>query len=119
MSRLILALMLLMVIPASARDPDGRYAESPLKPWFDKLHSKGGALCCSDADGNVVQDPDWETKDGHYRVRIEGEWLDVPDDAVIEEPNKFGRTMVWPWVEHYLNGKVRIRIRCFMPGVMM
>ena len=33
---------------------------------------------------------------GHYRVRLEGEWYDVPDDAVITEPNRVGRTMVWP-----------------------
>jgi hypothetical protein len=43
---------------------DGRYAHSPLKPWFD-------GLCCSDADGFAVSDPDWESKDGHYRVRVE------------------------------------------------
>ena len=35
-------------------------------------------------------------KDGHYRVRIEGDWVDVPEDAVITEPNRVGRTMVWP-----------------------
>ena len=41
-----------------------------------------GARCCSDADGSVVSDVDWELKDGHYRVRLEGQWIDVPDDAV-------------------------------------
>jgi hypothetical protein len=30
----------------SARDPDGRYANSPLKQWFDQLAS-GKGLCCS------------------------------------------------------------------------
>jgi hypothetical protein len=34
------------------------------------------------------------TGNGHYQVRIENEWLEVPDDAVITEPNKFGRAMV-------------------------
>ena len=43
----------------------------------------------------VVADVDWESKDGHYRVRLEGQWIDVPDD-VITVPNRFGRTMVWP-----------------------
>ena len=37
-----------------------------------------------------------KAKGGHYRVRIEGEWVDVPDEAVITEPNRVGRTMVWP-----------------------
>ena len=49
-----------------ARD-DGRFANSPLKPWFDRLAS-GRGLCCSFADGFSVQDVDWDTQDGHYRV---------------------------------------------------
>ena len=68
-----------------ARD-DGRYANSPLKSWFDSLKS-GKGPCCSDADGSAVADVDWESKDGHYRVRLEGQWIDVPDDALITEPN--------------------------------
>jgi len=51
--------------------------------------------------------------DGHYRVRIEGEWVDVPDEAVISEPNQIGRTMVWP-----IRGYMGLTIRCFMPGSM-
>jgi hypothetical protein len=94
-----------------ARD-DGRYANSPLKPWFDSLKS-GKGPCCSDADGYAVADPDWETRSGHYRVRIEGEWWDVPDEAVITEPNRAGRTMVWP-----IKGWGGLTIRCFMPGSM-
>jgi hypothetical protein len=94
-----------------ARD-DGRYANSPLKPWFDSLRS-GKGPCCSDADGYAVSDPDWRSKDGHYQVRIEGEWYDVPDDAVITEPNRVGRTMVWP-----IKGWGGMTIRCFMPGSM-
>jgi hypothetical protein len=94
-----------------ARD-DGRYAHSPLKPWFDSLRSAKG-LCCSDADGFAVSDPDWESKSGHYRVRIDNEWVDVPDEAVITEPNRYGRTMVWP-----IKGSLGISIRCFLPGSM-
>jgi len=95
----------------SARD-DGRYSNSPLKPWFDTLRS-GKGLCCSSADGFVISDPDWELKDGHFRVRLDGEWIDVPDDAVITEPNRAGRTMVWP-----LKGATGTSIRCFLPGTM-
>ena len=42
---------------AQARDPDGRYANSPLKEWFDSLRS-GKGPCCSDADGSAVSDVD-------------------------------------------------------------
>jgi hypothetical protein len=95
----------------AARD-DGRFSGSPLKPWFDGLKS-GKGLCCSVADGRAVADPDWESKDGHYRVRIDGEWVNVPDDAVIKEPNLAGRTMVWP-----IKGSLGTTIRCFLPGTM-
>jgi hypothetical protein len=110
---LTLSLVSCLVGNVIARDLDGRYANSPLKPWFDHLAS-GRGLCCSMADGETVSDPDWESKDGHYRVRLEGAWIEVPDDAVITVPNLFGRTMVWP-VRYEGNGIV---IRCFMPGSM-
>jgi len=100
-----------------ARD-DGRYAGSPLKPWFDSLRSPGGGPCCSDADGTALKDTDWDSKDGHYRVFIQDKWWDVPDDRVITEPNKFGRTMVWPVYHSPYGGPMVIEIRCFMPGSM-
>lgn len=108
-----------MMLPAFGRDLDGRYRDSPLHDWFDQLAS-GKGLCCSFADGNVVQDADWDTKDGHYRVRVptiagsdELIWVDVPDEAVIKGPNRAGHTMVWPFYS-----QESVSIRCFMPGSM-
>ncbi len=117
MKRIAFALILSLVVACvvggvRARDLDGRYANSPLKPWFDHL-SSGKGLCCSMADGEAVADPDWQSKDGHYQVRLENRWIDVPDDAVITEPNRAGRTMVWP-----IRFDRDISIRCFMPGSM-
>jgi hypothetical protein len=37
-------------------------------------------------------------------------WL---PDAVITEPNRYGRTLVWP-----IKGSIGTTIRCFMPGSM-
>jgi len=110
--RIFVSLMVLGLGLAQARD-DGRYANSPLKPWFESLHSKDGIQCCDNADGMVLADVDWDIKDGHYRVRLDGQWIDVPNDRVITEPNRAGRTMVWPY---YLDGNPTIR--CFMPGTM-
>src|SRR3977135_2546601 len=119
MKRIVIGLTLILsmigaclVGSVTARDLDGRYANSPLKPWFDHLAS-GKGLCCSVADGESVADPDWESKDGHYRVRLDNNWVDVPDDAVVTEPNRAGRTMVWP-----IRFDNQISIRCFMPGSM-
>ena len=83
-----------------------------LKAWFESLKS-GKGPCCSDADGTAISDADWESGNGHYRVRVEGEWVEVPDEAVITEPNRVGRTMVWP-----IRGYGGVTIRCFMPGSM-
>jgi hypothetical protein len=104
-------LVSVLIGTVQARD-DGRYSQSPLKPWFDNRRS-GKGPGCSDADGFAIADPDWESKSGHNRVRIDNEWVDVPDDAVITEPNRAGRTMVWP-----VKGTLGTSIRCFMPGSM-
>ena len=97
---------------ARARD-DGRYANSPLKGWFDQLAS-GKGLCCSFADGFSVQDVDWDTLDGRYRVRLHGEWVVVPDNALVTEPNRFGPAVVWP----YTDAEGTTQIRCFLPSAM-
>jgi hypothetical protein len=63
----------LLIGRVHARDA-GHYAASPLKGWFDGLKS-GKGLCCSDADGFAVSDPDWDSRDGHYRVRLNDQWI--------------------------------------------
>src|SRR2546423_15423614 len=52
----------LLLTPALARD-DGRYDHSPLKSWFESLQSEFGK-CCTDADGYIVSDADWESSRG-------------------------------------------------------
>ena len=69
----------------------------------------------------IVEDAGWTSQNGHYRVRVPKAadskdmiWVEVPDEAVIKEPNKIERTMVWP-----LDGAESVSIRCFMPGSMI
>ena len=57
-------------------------------------------LCCFRSGLGIERSP--------YRVRVDNEWVDVPDDAIITEPNRYGRTMIWPT-------KARDSIPCFMP----
>jgi hypothetical protein len=108
------ALLMALVAPTGYARDRGQFANSTpeMRAWFDGLRS-GKGPCCSDADGSAVSDVDWETHEGHYRVRIDGQWVDVPDEAVITEPNRIGRTMVWP-----IHGYLGLSIRCFMPGSM-
>ena len=96
-------------------------AKQPITPQqkdrFEGLKS-GKGPCCSDADGNVLSDIDWESKDGRYRVFLQGQWVDVPDDAVLKGPNMYGPTMVWPMYNSSFGGPLIIQIRCFIPGMM-
>jgi len=90
-----------------------------LNEWFRSLRSKGGAPCCDNSDFETgsakhLEDVDWDSKDGHYRVRLNGHWIDVPDSAVVPGANRAGPAMVWPF---YMNGEL-IGIRCFMPGAL-
>ena len=68
---------------------------------------------CSFADGFAVSDVDWEIEGQPLSSPPENKWIDVPDGTVITEPNRAGRTMVWP-----LRFDGKIMIRCFMPGSM-
>lgn len=112
MRTLAVILLCLLAYPAGAHD-DGRYAGTPLKSWFDAL-SSGKGLCCSFADGVTIKDVDWDTDGGSYRVRLDGLWIAVPDNAVVTVPNKFGAAVVWP----YKDGDGAMQIRCFLPGTL-
>jgi len=98
-----LMLLLLLTSHALARD-DGRYANSPLKPWFDSLKSQKG-FCCSEADGRETE---YDIRGTKYWVPVNGTWREVPDEALLTEPNKFDRPMLW--LDSLQN------IRCFIPG---
>ena len=112
----IIISLAMLVVDSEARDR-GQFAKSTpeMKQWFDGLKSEIGS-CCSDADGTALSDVDWESKNGHYRVRLNGQWIDVPDNALITVPNLIGRTMVWPMPQ--IEGDT-IKIRCFMPGTLI
>jgi hypothetical protein len=110
----LLLFVLLFIYPnaGNARDLDGRYAQSPHKEWVKGLKSRasGSTGCCDISDGSPPEAV-WDMGGGRYQVTIEGKSYDVPDDALIGEPNKLGYAVVWYFME---NGVPRIR--CFMPG---
>ena len=101
--------------PANTMEND-RDAHRRLPSQQQRRRRPRGQRIARDAGGRRrprgVQDVDWDTQDGHYRVRLYGHWLVVPDDAVVTEPNRFGPTVVWPYNDRYGS----TRIRCFIPG---
>jgi hypothetical protein len=86
-----------------------------LNHWAAGLKSEAGLPCCDGSDAEPIIDADWRAgADGHYQVRIEGEWVDVPNSAVVPGPNKYGRALVWGyWM---LGETKKFSVRCFMPA---
>jgi len=127
---LFILAVLAAACPALAHDPSGYWAReaqagrAPPAEWWKSLHApNGGIPCCDIADGQRVEDVDWDTQRGEdgkprYRVRLIGKWIDVPDDAVIDEPNRYGPAVVWPvFADDGEGHHVAVAfIRCFLPG---
>lgn len=95
---------------ASARDY-GQYSDvSPaIRSWINSLTGYQGLRCCAMADG--IEPDDWEMQKGHYRVKVYGEWLNVPNTAVVRSANRLGRAVVW-----IDDGEGDLWVRCFLPG---
>lgn len=114
--KVLSALVLTLFATAGlAHDPN----RPGLDSWYPTLKSESGGYCCDGPGKDAVHlsDVDWDTKDGHYRVFLEGQWRDVPDGAVLKQPNLSGMTLVWPVYFRGVNNEVQnIIIRCFMPG---
>lgn len=89
----------------------GQYESASLaiRMWIEGLKDNLGVPCCATADGAI---PDvWEMRHSRYRVKIYGEWLLVPDSAVVKGPNHLGHAVVW--VDSSENF---MQVRCFLPG---
>ena len=104
-----LAIAFGLAAPARAHI-DGRH---DLDAWTNGLKNKQGGQCCDSFEAKTVEDPDYEgNPSGGYRVKLDGQWLNVPEDRVIQGPNKYGPALVWPYKD--LSGEMHIR--CFLPG---
>ena len=57
--------LLLAAAVILVRDPTGQWAGNPLQPWFESLHNKLGLYCCAEADGHLLDDGEWDTKDNN------------------------------------------------------
>jgi hypothetical protein len=71
--------------------PDG--ADPALAPWYQSLRQPGtGVSCCSIADCRTT---DYRPRGDGYEAMIDGNWVDVPPDKVLQHmPNPTGRAVV-------------------------
>ena len=96
--------------PALAHD-NGQFSNVPdtVRTWFKNVKSQHGVPCCDIADGHRT---DYDIRKNRYWVPINGTWMPVPPEAVIENAgNPVGDAVVW----YSIYGDL-VMIRCFVPG---
>lgn len=103
-------LSLALALPALARD-DGRWqsADPSLRDWVRGLTDRYGVSCCDEADSEEVEG--WTFGPKGYKVKVLGQWLDVPLSAQLDIPNRLGFARVWL---RYEGGTPFVR--CFLAG---
>lgn len=105
------AVCLALFVAAALAADNGQWKNAPdsVRQWFRSVKSPRGVPCCDIADGYRA---DWDIHAGAYRVRIEGEWFDVPPEAVVDSSgNPTGDAVVW-----FTTYSGSVFIRCFVPG---
>jgi hypothetical protein len=102
---------------AIAAPPPGTDLDSPLHAWFERQRATNGALCCSVADGHILNDDEWRATGNAYEVRIARRWYPVPDGALRDVSGGLNPTqhaVVW-----YSMWGTDLHIYCFAPGTEM
>jgi hypothetical protein len=101
--------LILVAGAAFARDPDGRYANSPLKEWYHEQHNSAGQWCCDEADGHPY--------DGDYTLNPDGSVTigkeTIEADKVLKQPNPTGHAVWW-----YIDNNYGRTTYCFIPGAL-
>ncbi len=106
----LLAGLLALGSTASAFD-NGQYDHVPadIRAWFKSVMAPNGVPCCDISDGHRTQ---YDVRQGAYWVPIEGNWMMVPERAVIRDRgNPVGEAVVW-----YVHHRGSIIISCFVPA---
>ena len=80
-----------------------------IRAWFKSVMAPNGVPCCDISDGHRTS---YDVREGAYWVPIEGQWMVVPDRAVIRDRgNPVGEAVVW-----YVHHRGSIIISCFVPA---
>ena len=108
----IVVLAWLSVLAGAALAFDnGQYDHVPpdIRAWFKSVIAPNGVPCCDESDGHRTT---YDVRGGAYWVPIEGQWMQVPERAVIrDQGNPIGEAVVW-----YVHHRGSIIISCFVPA---
>lgn len=100
-----------MVGSAALAVDRGQFGDVPpdIRAWFKRVIAPNGVPCCDEADGHRTS---YDVRAGAYWVPIEGQWMQVPERAVIrDQGNPVGEAVVW-----YVHHRGSIIISCFVPA---
>jgi hypothetical protein len=89
----------------------GQFGHVPpdIRAWFKSVIAPNGVPCCDESDGHRTT---YDVRAGAYWVPIEGQWMQVPERAVIrDQGNPIGEAVVW-----YVHHRGSIIISCFVPA---
>ena len=69
---------------AALAHDNGQFGNVPpeIRAWFKSVKSHAGVPCCDIADGHRT---DYDMRESKYWVPINGEWMMVPPEAVVED----------------------------------
>jgi hypothetical protein len=90
---------------------NGQFNDVPadIRAWFKSVMAPNGVPCCDISDGHRTE---YDVRDGAYWVPIEGQWMAVPERAIIRDRgNPVGQAVVW-----YVHHRGSIIISCFVPA---
>jgi hypothetical protein len=92
-SVVLCAVGIMQFTPLQAKDYEKYDDISPsVRAWIESLTDNLRVPCCATADGLVPNA--WEMQKDHYRLKIFGVWLVVPDTAVVKSRNRLGNAVV-------------------------
>jgi hypothetical protein len=106
----LLACLSALATAAFAFD-NGQYENVPadIRAWFKSVMAPNGVPCCDISDGHRTT---YDFHESAYWVPIEGQWMVVPERAVIRDRgNPVGEAVVW-----YVRHRGSIIISCFVPA---
>jgi hypothetical protein len=110
-AQIILLACLSALTSAALAFDNGQYENVPadIRAWFKGVTAPSGVPCCDISDGHRTE---YDFHEGAYWVPIEGQWMAVPDRAIIRDRgNPVGEAVVW-----YVRHRGSIVISCFVPA---
>lgn len=90
---------------------NGQFENVPpdIRAWFKSVIAPNGVPCCDVSDGHRTE---YDVRGGAYWVPIEGQWMEVPERAIIRDRgNPVGQAVVW-----YVHHRGAVIISCFVPA---